>query len=214
MIHDAMPGANLERDLGYGRDPTRPLVPQYRERFARAFVETHRPEEAARKAGYGRHAPWVWVELLKNRAVQARLDFLTRSPDPPPMTKTSLLDTLRQMASMDFSNLYCDDPHSDGKAVDLSRATPEQLSTLDFKQTIVEENGQVKRTTMITKPDRMSFLKPLLIHHSILRPGPETDEQSEFLKAARAIRAASPPLDPAYMKANLHRLDELDERSD
>ena len=148
----------------------------------------------------------VGWRLLERPNVRARLSVIARRLDQTPPTKEGLLEHLHHMTSEDFSNLYVEDPSTGGVTLDLGRATPSQLSRLEFKQTTVEENGNMKQTTVITKPDALSRLKPLLIHYGIFRPRPEADVNQELLQAARAISAASPPITPEYAKQNAHRL--------
>src|SRR6056297_765567 len=110
MTHETSPETERESGLGLAVDGAQPLVPACRERFVQAFSATHCGEEAARLAGYGRHAASAWVALLQRKSVQARLGFLKRAPDRPAVRATGAEDALREMAFTDVSPLYHVDP--------------------------------------------------------------------------------------------------------
>jgi len=213
MTHETSPKTERESGLDLAGDGAQPLVPACRERFVQAFSVTHRGEEAARLAGYGRHAASAWVALLQRKSVQARLGFLKRAPDRPAARATRPEDVLREMAFTDVSTLYHVDPLTGEVTLDLARATQAQLSALEVTQTSVGQNGGTRRSMTIKTPDRVGAAKALLSRELPARDTLKAEYDDEFLRAARAISAASPPLNPEYMEANAHRLDELDEHS-
>jgi hypothetical protein len=206
MTHETSPETEAESGPDAAGDGAQPLVPACRERFAQAFSATHCGEEAARLAGYGRHAASAWVALLQRKSVQARLGFLKRAPDRPAARATDPHDVLREMAFTDVSNLYHSDPLTGEITLDLARATPAQLSALEVTQTIVEQDGRTRRSMTIKTPDRVGAAKALLSRDPSARDTLEVESRDALLRAARAINAASPPLDADYMKANGHRL--------
>ncbi len=211
MTHETSPETEIEGGPGAAGDGAQPLVPACRERFAQAFAATHCGEEAARLAGYGRHAAWVWIELLQKRSVQARLGFLKRAPDRPAARARDPEDALREMAFTDISTLYHVDPLTGAPTLDLARATTAQLFALAVTQTIVVQDGRTRHSMTVKTPDRVGAAKALLSREPSARDTHEARVRDDFLRAARAINAASPPLDPEYIKANAYRLFDPDE---
>ena len=104
-------------------------------------------------------------------------------------------------------------PPAGAPTLDLARATQAQLSALEVTQTVVTQEGRTRRSVTIKTPDRVGAAKALLSRELPARDTLKAEYDDEFLRAARAISAESPPLDPEYMEANAHRLDELDEHS-
>src|SRR6056297_2854492 len=213
MTHETSPETERERGPDAAGDGAQPPAPVYRERFAKAFSATHCGEEAARLAGYGRHAASAWVALLQRKSVQARLCFLTRVPDRPAARAPGPQDVLGEMAFTDVSTLYHVDPLTGEITLDLARATPAQLSALEVTQTSVVQDGRTRRSLTIKTPDRVGAAKALQSREPSARDTLKAGYDDELLRVARAISAASPPVDPDYVKANAHRLDELEERS-
>lgn len=206
MTHETSPESARESGPDVAGDGARPLVPACRERFAQAFAATQCGEEAARLAGYGRFAASAWVALLQRQSVQARLCFLKRAPDRPAARATGPEDVLREMAFTDVSTLYHVDPLTVAPTLDLAWATPAQLAALEVTQTIVVQDGRTRHSMTVKTPDRVGAAKALLNREPSARDTHEARVRDEFARAARAINAGSPPLDPEYIKANGHRL--------
>ncbi len=214
MMHETSPETERERSPDVAGDGAQPLVPACRERFVQAFSATQCGEKAARLAGYGRHAGSAWVALLQRKSVQARLCFLTRALERPAARATGPEEALREMAFTDVSTLYHVDPLTGETTLDLASATPAQLSTLEVTQTSVVQDGRTRRSITIKTPDRVGAAKALLSREPSARDTLKAEYDDALLRAAHAISEASPPFDPAYAKANAHRLKELDELDD
>jgi len=206
MTHETSPGTERETGPDAAGDGAQPLVPACRERFAQAFAATQCGEEAARLAGYGRHAASAWVALLQKTSVQARLCFLKRAPERSAAWATGPEDALREKAFTDISTLYRFDPLTGAPTLDLARATPAQLAALEVTQTSVVQDGRTRHSMTVKTPDRVGAAKALLSREPPARDTFKDEYNDALFRAARAISAASPPLDPDYMKANAHRL--------
>lgn len=204
-------GAKPESRRPYRRqtDPSLPLVPKYREKFARAFLATYDGPKAAREAGYGPHAHWVWLCLLEKPDVQARMRALGPGRAVQPVTQTALRDELRRRAFMDFGDLFVPDPESGGVKFDLTRATPEQLSALRVRHVITRTGDTTKHTTTCELPDQTQALMVLAKHMGLTQAAPNANTSDELLAAARAINAASPVATPEYIRTQSHRIREF-----
>jgi phage terminase small subunit len=209
MTRETAPAAERATGPDAAGDGAQPLVPASRERFAQAFATTQCGAEAARLAGYGRHATSAWVALLQKRSVQARLCFLKRAPDQPAARARDPEDALREIALLDVSTLYRFDPLTGAPTLDLARASQAQLSALEVTQTSVVQDGRTRRTMRIRTPDRVGAAKALMSREPSARDTHEARYRDELMRAARNINAASPPLDPDYVRANAHRLRDL-----
>lgn len=134
----------------------KPLDCEKEERFAQAYAASFDGPASAREAGYGKEAEAIWKKLLDCLKVQARLRVLQQNPTVPPQTASAIFARLTAMAFPDFSNLYVQDPITGDWRLELSRATPKQLSALKVRTTTIRRGSvtQINTTVETSSRDR------------------------------------------------------------
>lgn len=179
-------------------DPAKPLPRPLHEAFAQAFSREADPLQAALRAGYPpRFAGQAWPLLLQRKDVQARLNALRAGVEIPAAQQKDVLNALFREAFMDFSSLYEKCPRTGSVRFNLSRATPRQLNTLEFRHEITESNGRTTTRTIVTPPDRATALRIIASRMGLYDPDKDAIEVPRF--ARMVMEAQGTPLRPKAM---------------
>lgn len=179
-------------------DPAKPLPRPLHEAFAQEFSREADPLQAALRAGYSpRFAGQAWPLLLQRQDVQARLNALRSGVEIPAAQQKDVLNALFRDAFMDFSSLYEKCPRTGSVRFNLSRATPRQLNTLEFRHEITESNGRTTTRTIVTPPNRATALRIIASRMGLYDPDDEAREVSPWKRII--MGAQGTPLRPRAM---------------